>query len=75
MSSVSKPIHSPVARLDSEGRLIPWTEAEQAQHAEAVHAGLARLREIPDEPGEDDREFFRAIDSHRPERPLFEEYY
>ena len=75
MSTASKPIQAPPARLDAEGRLIPWTEAERSQYVEAVREGLARLRAIPDDPSEDDREFFRAIDSHRPERPLFEEYY
>ncbi len=66
---------SPPARFDAEGRLLPWTDAEQARHAEAVREGMARLAEIPDEPGEDDRDFFRAMDADRPERPLFEGYY
>jgi len=57
-----------------KGRLISWTKAEHAQYVEAVREGLARLRLIPDDPSEDDREFCRVIDSHRPKRPLFEEY-
>ncbi len=75
MSIDSKPIQAPPTRLDAEGRLIPWTEVERAQYVEAVREGLARIRAIPDEPGEDDIEFFKAMDSHRPERPLFKDYY
>ncbi len=30
MSIDSKPTQAPPTRLDAEGRLIPWTEAERA---------------------------------------------
>lgn len=74
MASTTVPT-SPPAKFDAEGHILPWTEAEQAQHAEAVCEGTAWLAEILDEPGEGLREFFRAIDAERPERPLFKGYH
>ena len=74
MSTTTTPT-SPPARFDAAGRILPWTEAEQAQHAEAVREGMARLAEIPDDPSEDDRAFFRAMDAERPGCPLFVGYY
>lgn len=47
------------------------TDAELAEYAQAFREGMARLEEVPDEPGEDDRDFFEAMDADRPERPLF----
>ena len=63
------------AKLDDQGRLIPLTPAEAQAEAEAIRAMLEELRSIPSDPDEDDAEFFRAIDSHRPHRPLFEGLY
>ena len=63
-------------RFDDQGRLIPFTPAERVARAEALLQALEEMRAIPDGPDEpSDSEVFRAIDSHRPHRPLFEEYY
>ncbi len=70
-----KPKIQVVIKFDAEGHLMPWTAVEQAQHAESVRNGMVRLAEIPDDPGEDDREFFRAMDAARPNSPLFQRYY
>ena len=63
------------AKLDDQGRLIPLTPAEGQAQAEAIRAMLDRLQTIENGPDEDDAEFMRAIDSHRPHRPLFEGLY
>ena len=60
---------APSRRFDSEGRLIPLTPEERIQHAAAIEAAVAALRAIPDDPNEDDREFFRAFDENHPDRP------
>ncbi len=75
MATISKITSAPTARLDAEGRMLPLTDAEQSQYALAFQEGMARLAAVPDEPGEDDREFFRAMDADRPERPLFQGMY
>lgn len=74
MATVSK-LTAPMVRLDAEGRIIPFTEVEQAQYIEAVRDCLARMAAVPDDHNEDDREFFRAMDADRPERPLFKGMY
>lgn len=63
-------------KRDANGRLLPRTDEERAADAERARAALARMAEISDDdpPGETE-EFMRAIDSHRPDRPLFEGYY
>ena len=66
---------APRGRFDDQGRLVPLNEAERAQHAAAILSALALLDEISDDPNEDSAEFFRAVDSHRPERPLFDGLY
>ena len=75
MATAEERISAPIARFDAEGRMLPMTEAEQAQYSRAFREGMARLAEIPDDPNEDDREFFRAMDAAHPERPLFEGMY
>ena len=71
----TKAIRVPI-RIDDQGRLIPFTPAERAARAEALLQALEEIRNIPDDPNESsDEEVFRAIDSHRPHRPLFEDYY
>ncbi len=64
-------IVSPPARYDAEGRLLPLNEAEKAQHAAAIKEAIRLLAEIPDDPNEDDAEFFRAFDESHPGRPSF----
>lgn len=71
MATTSKFTSAPTARLDAHGRVLPLTDAELAEYAQAFREGMARLEEVPDEPGEDDRDFFEAMDADRPERPLF----
>ena len=68
-------IVSPPTRYDSEGKIIPFTPEEQAQHSAAIRQGLSLIAEIPDDPNEDDAEFFRALDSHRPHAPMFRGMY
>ena len=77
LSAVAATTHAPIkrAKLDDKGRLIPLTPAEAAAEAAAIRVMLDELRSIPSDPDEDDAEFFRAIDSHRPHRPLFEGLY
>ncbi len=62
---------SPPARLDAQGRLSPFTDEEKAQHASALREVAAALAAIPDDPNEDDAEFFRAFDESHPDRPAF----
>jgi len=62
-------------RLDDQGRAIPPTSRERQERAEAARIALQAMQAIEDDPSEDDAEFFRAIDSHRPDRPLFEGRY
>ena len=64
-----------LAKLDDQGRLIPLTPAEMQGEAESIRAMLDRLQAIENGPDDDDAEFMRAIDSHRPHRPLFEGLY
>ena len=67
---------TPQLRYDDQGRAIPFTAAEREAQAQAVRVMLAEIRAIPDEPDEvAAAEVFRAIDSHRLERPLFEGYH
>lgn len=73
--STTETIVAPRSRFDEEGRLIPLTAEEKVQHAAAIRAAIDALEAIPDDPTEDDAEFYRAIDSHRPHRPLFEGLY
>ena len=66
----------PKLRYDDQGHAIPFTPAERAAQLEAVKAMFEEIRSIPDDPNEpSDEEVFRAIDNHRPHRPLFEEFY
>ena len=62
-------------RLDLQGRLIVPTDAEHEARSAAVKRMIEDIREIPNGPDEDDRDFFRAIDEERPERPLFKGRY
>ncbi len=62
-------------RVDDQGRIIPPTAAELEAKVAAVRRMTEKVRSIPDEPGEDDRDFFRTIDAERPWRPLFEGLY
>ena len=62
-------------RLDDRGRMIPPTEEERRIRRELALRALEEIRAIENEPGEDDAEFFRSFDSHRPHRPLFEGLY
>ena len=62
-------------RVDDQGRAIPPTLRERRERAEAARLALQAMRAVEDDPREDDAEFFRAIDSHRPDRPLFEGRY
>ena len=69
------PILSSRLRLDDQGRLIPPTDAEHQARAAAALRMIEEVNNIPDEPGEDDGDFFRTIEAERPERPLFEGLY
>ena len=63
-------------RLDDQGHAIPLTPEERAVQLRAVQQMFEELAQIPDDPNEpSDSEIFRAIDSYRPHRPLFEDYY
>jgi len=63
-------------RLDDQGRAIPFTPAERQARAEALRLALedTHATTTDDPSGVTDSEVFRAIDRHRPERPLFEGY-
>ena len=50
---------------------MPFTDAER----EAFHQMIVELNTIHNGPEEDDREFMRAMDAHRPDFPLFEGMY
>jgi len=63
------------ARMDDQGRLVRLTATELEAKAEAIRAALDEMRAIENGPDEDDAEFFRAIDSRRPDRPLFKGKY
>ena len=63
-------------KLDANGRLLPRTDEERAADAERIQGLAESLASIPDDdPPGSDQEFWRAIDSHRPHRPLFEGLY
>ena len=63
-------------KLDARGRMLPRTDEERAADAERIRELLAILAATPaDDPPGETEEFMRAIDSHRPDRPLFEGYY
>ena len=63
----------PRLRLDDQGRAIPFTAEERKAQVEALDTLFAELHAIVDPPDEVSiEEVFRAIDSHRPHRPLFE---
>ncbi|WP_435015874.1 hypothetical protein TA3x_003428 [Tundrisphaera sp. TA3] len=63
-------------KLDARGRALPRTDEERAADAERIRELVEILKATPpdDPPGETEA-FMRAIDSHRPDRPLFEGYY
>ena len=66
----------PQLRYDDQGYAIPFTPAERAARLEPIHHMFIELDKIPDDPNQpSDEEIFRAIDSHRPHRPLFEDCY
>ncbi len=69
----SKPPHR--LQFDSQGHLIPPTAAEHEARTAAINKMIEEIRKIPNAPGEDDRDFFRAMDSLRPDYPLFEGLY
>jgi len=69
------PATSPRLRLDDQGRLIPLNDAEKKAKIVAVRRMIEEINQIPNDPGEDDRDFFRIVDSQRPHRPLFEGLY
>lgn len=52
----------------------PLTFAEQAARLAAHQRWVEEMKNIPDDPNEDDRDFFRAMDAGR-EFPLFEGMY
>lgn len=66
---------APPIRYDEHGHVIPLTDEERTARAEALRRALAAMAAIPDDPGESDEEFWRAVDAGRPERPLFGRYY
>ncbi len=74
-SRQSDPASYHFARVDDQGRIIPPTAAEFEARKAAALRMIEKVRSIPDEPGEDDRDFFRIIDAERPWRPLFEGLY
>jgi len=69
----SKPLRR--LQFDSQGHLIPPTAAEHAARTAAIKRMIERIEKIPNAPGEDDCDFFRAMDSLRPDFPLFEGLY
>ncbi len=52
----------------------PLTLEEQAARFVAHNRWVKEMKSIPDDPDEDDRDFFRAMDAGR-EFPLFEDMY
>lgn len=71
----TKPL-CPSLRFDDQGRAISFKPVERQARAEALHLALEEIHaDMADDLSEvTDSEVFRAIDSHRPERPLFEDY-
>jgi hypothetical protein len=59
--SVDQTHQAPPIRFDDRGHAIPPTEAERLARSEALRRGLAEMASIPDDPGEPDEEFWRAI--------------
>jgi hypothetical protein len=76
-SSQAEPRTPPRRRLvlDAQGRAVPLSDAQLDDLAQSADALREALDSIPDDPPGSDQEFTRAIDSQRPERPLFEGYY
>ena len=66
------PLH---VKLDDQGHLIAPPESKLPARIEAMRRMIEAINNIPDAPGEDDRDFFRTIDEQRPHRPLFEGMY
>ena len=75
MTEATKKAGVPRVKLDDQGRVIPLTAVELQAKAEAIRVALDEMRAIENGPDEDDKEFFRAMDSHRPDAPLFERMY
>jgi hypothetical protein len=64
------------SKASSASRATPATKSGPAKpvgpaHTRSAARLLAALDAIPDDPPGSDREFMRAIDKGRPERPLF----
>lgn len=70
MATVPKLV-APPNRYDPQGCLLPFTKEEKSQYVAAILEGLASMAAIPDDPNEDDRDFFRAFDESHPGRPMF----
>ena len=73
---IAKPPYSNRLKMDENGHMIPRTDEEQDENAVRLRKLVEILRATPadDPPGETEA-FMRAMDSHRPHRPLFEGYY
>jgi hypothetical protein len=67
----------PRSAVDSNGRLLPETEAERRVRSAELARALDEIDAITDETDTDATwsEVFRNIDAGRPHRPLFEGQY
>ena len=63
----------PGLRYDPEGKWVLFTAEEAKIRGVALRAALEKINESGDDDPELDAQIFRAIDSHRPERRLFDE--
>ena len=56
----------PRVKVDDQGRALPRTPEEQRECDESLRQLLVELKEIENDPNEDDRDFFRAMDEAHP---------
>ena len=62
--------------LGPDGKLRVMTEDEHRQYIESALRRIDEIEQIPDDPNDPpDEEWMRAIDEHRPHRPVFKGCY
>jgi hypothetical protein len=62
--------------LGPDGKLRLMTEDEHRQYTESALRRIDEVEQIPDDPNDPpEEEWMRAIDEHRPHRPVFKGCY
>jgi hypothetical protein len=66
----------PPSCLGPDGKFREETEEERRKRIESARQRLREIAEIPNDPDDPpDEEWMRAIDEHRPHRPVFKGSY